>query len=205
MAKVLVLFAHPALEHSRVHRRLNEVVRPGPDVTFHDLYEAYPRLDVDVAREQKLLLEHDVIVLQYPFYWYSTPPILKQWMDLVLEHGWAYGSEGKALVGKTFLCAISAGGREEAYCSAGYNRFTVRQLLAPVEQTARLCGMEFLPPFVVFGTHSLPEDGIRAEAGRYARLLDALVAGEPDAAERRRLADALTINGFVSRLEETPA
>lgn len=205
MAKVLVLFAHPALERSRVHRRLNEGVRSGPDITLHDLYEAYPRLDVDVAREQRLLVEHDVIVLQYPFYWYSTPPILKQWMDLVLEHGWAYGSEGHALVGKTFLCAISAGGREEAYCSAGYNRFTVRQLLAPVEQTARLCGMEFLPPFVVFGTHSLREDAIRAEAERYARLLDALVEGEPDVAERRRLADAVTINGFVSRLAETPA
>jgi len=205
MAKVLVLFAHPALERSRVHRRLLDAVPPTPDLTLHDLYEAYPRLDIDVPREQQLLVEHDVIVFQYPFYWYSTPPILKQWMDLVLEHGWAYGSAGNALVGKTFLCAISAGGREEAYCSEGYNRFTVRQLLAPVEQTARLCGMEFLPPFVVFGTHSLDDQSIGVQGERYSRLLEALAAGEPDAGERRRLAGTITINGFVSRLTGAPA
>jgi glutathione-regulated potassium-efflux system ancillary protein KefG len=85
------------------------------------LYEAYPRLDIDVEHEQKLLLEHDVIIFQHPFYWYSTPPILKQWQDLVLQHGWAYGSTGTALQGKTFLSAISAGAGEGAYCSAGYN------------------------------------------------------------------------------------
>jgi glutathione-regulated potassium-efflux system ancillary protein KefG len=200
MARVLILFAHPALERSRVHRRLIAEIPTGPDVTFHDLYEAYPRLDIDVEHEQKLLLEHDVIIFQHPFYWYSTPPILKQWQDLVLQHGWAYGSKGTALQGKTFLSAISAGAGEGAYCSAGYNRFTVRQLLAPVEQTAQLCGMRFLPPFVVFGTLGLTPEDIAQRSRSYRSLIEALVAGEPDAAERERLAGAITINGFVSRL-----
>ena len=200
MARVLILFAHPLLERSRVHRSLLRELPDSPQVTLHDLYEAYPRLDIDVEREQELLVEHDVIVFQHPFYWYSTPPILKQWQDLVLEHGWAYGSEGKALVGKTFLSVISAGGGEQAYCSAGYNRFTVRELLAPLEQTAQLCGMRFLPPFIVFGTHQLDDAGITAEALRYRALLEALVAGEPDEAERERLGGAITINGFVTRL-----
>lgn len=200
MARVLILFAHPALEHSRVHRRLLAEIRDSPDVTLHDLYEAYPRLDIDVEREQALLVDHDVVAFQHPFYWYSTPPILKQWQDLVLEHGWAYGSEGTALRGKTFLPIISTGGGEQAYCSAGYNRFSVRRLLAPIEQTAELCGMEFLPPFVVFGTHRLGDGDIAREAKRYRRLLEALVAGEPDAAERERLGGAITLNGFVSGL-----
>jgi len=203
MARVLILFAHPALQHSRVHRGLLRKLPDHPDLTFHDLYEAYPRLDVDVEREQRLLVEHDVVAFQHPFYWYSTPPILKQWQDLVLEHGWAYGSEGVALQGKTFISLISTGGGEEAYCSAGYNRFTVRQLLAPVEQTAELCGMHFLPPFVVFGTHRLDETGIEAQAERYRGLLEAILAGEPDAEERERLAGTITINGFVSRLADT--
>ena len=200
MARVLILFAHPALERSRVHRHLLRAVPSGADVTVHDLYEAYPALDIDVGHEQALLLDHDVIVFQYPFYWYSTPPILKQWQDLVLEHGWAYGTHGKELEGKTFLSAISAGGGEPAYCSAGYNRLTVRELLAPLEQTARLCGMVYLPPFVVFGTHALDEDGIIEQAQRYGALIDALTAGEPDAAARERLTGAITINGFVSSL-----
>ncbi|MDH3271350.1 MAG: NAD(P)H-dependent oxidoreductase [Gemmatimonadota bacterium] len=200
MARVLILFAHPALERSRVHKGLLRALPTSPDLTLHDLYEAYPRLDIDVEREQQLLVDHDVIAFQHPFYWYSTPPILKQWQDLVLEHGWAYGSEGNELAGKTFIPLLSAGGGEPAYCSQGYNRFSVRELLAPVEQTARLCGMHFLPPFVVFGTHQLDAEGITEQAGRYRRLLEALLAGEPDEAERERLAGAITINGFVSRL-----
>lgn len=200
MARVLILFAHPLLERSRVHRRLVGDLPTGHEVTFHDLYEAYPRLDIDVQREQELLVEHDVIVFQFPFYWYSTPPILKQWQDLVLEHGWAYGSKGNALQGKTFASVLSAGGTEAAYCSAGKNRFTVRQLLAPIEQTAILCGMRYLPPLVIFGTHILSDGEILQRSARYRALIDALVAGEPDDAERERLDGEITINGFVSRL-----
>jgi glutathione-regulated potassium-efflux system ancillary protein KefG len=188
-----------------VHRGLLEKLPDHPDLTFHDLYEAYPRMDVDVTREQELLRDHDVIVFQHPFYWYSSPPILKQWMDLVLEHGWAYGSGGDALTGKTLLPIISAGGSEAAYCSAGYNRFTVRQLLAPIEQTAHLCGLRFLPPFVVFGTHKMDGAGIVAEAARYRTLLEALLDGEPDEEERTRLAGSITINGFVTRLAGSDA
>ena len=88
MSKVLILFAHPALEKSRVNRRLVEAVRDLPDVTIHDLYEEYPDFDIDVPREQTLLMEHDILVLQHPFFWYSTPAMIKEWFDLVLQHGW---------------------------------------------------------------------------------------------------------------------
>ena len=171
-----------------------------PDDALDMFLEAYPKLDIDVKREQELLLEHDAIVFQFPFYWYSTPPILKQWQDLVLEHGWAYGSTGNALQGKTFGTVLSAGGTEAAYCSAGKNRFTVRQLLAPIEQTAMLCGMKYLPPLVIFGTHLLTEGQILERTARYRAYLDALVAGEPDDAERQRLAGEITINRFVASL-----
>ena len=174
MARVLVLFAHPALEKSRVHRRLVERVRGLPGVTFHDLYEAYPDFDVDVKREQALLLAHDTVVLQHPLYWYSTPALLKQWEDLVLEHGWAYGSGGTALRGKRMVSAITTGGSESAYTEGGHNRYTIRQLLAPLEQTARLCGMDSLPPFVVHGTHRLDAGGVERAAEEYGRFVAAL-------------------------------
>ena len=177
MSRVLVLFAHPALEKSRVHRRPVAQRPADDDLTFHDLYEAYPRMDVQVEREQELLLDHDVVLFQFPFYWYSTPPILKQWQDLVLEHGWAYGSRGTALRGKTLLCVVSTGGQAEAYAPEGYNRFTVRQLLAPVEQTAHLCGMRFLPPWVVHGTHGLQEEQIEEWAREFTVLLEGLASG----------------------------
>jgi glutathione-regulated potassium-efflux system ancillary protein KefG len=174
MARLLILFAHPALEKSRVHARLAREVPKLAGITFHDLYEAYPDFDVDVAHEQELLLAHDLIVLQHPFFWYSAPALVKQWEDLVLEHGWAYGSQGTALKGKRLLCLLTTGGGASAYQHDGYNRYTMRELLAPIEQTARLCKMHFLPPYVIAGTHRLTDADIEREAGRYRRLLEQL-------------------------------
>jgi glutathione-regulated potassium-efflux system ancillary protein KefG len=187
---VLVLFAHPAIRKSRVNRRLIEVAQSVDGATVNDLYEAYPDLDIDVEREQQLLTEHDVIVMQHPFYWYSTPSILKEWQDLVLEHGWAYGHDGHALEGKILVNAISTGGSEPTYCEQGTNRFSMQQLLAPIEQTARLCGMEYLPPFVVHGTHGLEAGEIDHHVADYRRVLEGLRDGRvtPDrAAGLRRL------------------
>jgi glutathione-regulated potassium-efflux system ancillary protein KefG len=153
--QILILFAHPALEKSRVNRHLIQAVKGLDAVTIHDLYETYPNFHIDVKFEQDLLVAHDIIVFHHPFYWYSSPALLKEWQDLVLEHGFAYGHDGIALRGKKFLSAITTGGGEKAYCQQGYNRFTIRELLVPFEQTANLCGMDYLPPFVVHGTHKL--------------------------------------------------
>ncbi|MEH2182918.1 glutathione-regulated potassium-efflux system oxidoreductase KefF [Nostoc sp.] len=155
--QILILFAHPALEKSRVNRHLIQAVQGLDSITIHDLYEVYPNFHIDVKFEQDLLLAHDIIVFQHPFYWYSSPAILKEWLDLVLEHGFAYGNTGTALHGKKLLSAITTGGSEQAYCREGYNYFSIQELLVPFEQTARLCGMEYLPPFLVHETHQLRE------------------------------------------------
>jgi glutathione-regulated potassium-efflux system ancillary protein KefG len=184
--RVLVLFAHPALEKSRVNRAMIRGLDGLQGITFHDLYEAYPSFDVDVDTEQRLLLEHDVVVLHHPFYWYSSPALIKQWEDLVLTHGWAYGREGVALRGKVMMSAITTGGNEAAYQPGGHNRFTVSELLRPIEQTARLCGMDYLPPFVVYGTHGMTDDAIRGHAEDYRRVLLALRDGALDLGAARQ-------------------
>jgi glutathione-regulated potassium-efflux system ancillary protein KefG len=175
MRRVLVLFAHPVLERSRVNRRLLDAIRELDGVRVHDLYEEYPTLAIDVRREQALLLEHDVIVFQHPFYWYSAPAILKEWQDLVLEHGWAYGVGGTNLRGKLTLNAITTGGPAHAYQKNGYNRFSVRELLSPWDQTAHLCGMRFLAPFAVHAALKVATEGdVAADRSNYVRLLEAL-------------------------------
>lgn len=176
-ARVLVLFAHPALQKSRINVRLAAAARPVPGVTFHDLYENYPDFHIDVPREQELLRSHDVIVFQHPFYWYSCPALLKEWLDLVLEYGFAYGPGGTALHGKTLVSALTTGGPANAYARTGYNHFTMAELLAPFEQTALLCGMKWHPPFIVPGTVRLTDpDAIAAHAADYARLLTTLAS-----------------------------
>lgn len=178
--KILILFAHPAFEKSRVNKQLVNAVKSIEGVHFHDLYEAYPEYLIDIKQEQELLSSHDIIIFHHPFFWYSTPAILKEWQDLVLEHGWAYGSKGNELKGKILLNVITTGGQETAYHPDGYNHFTVRQLLAPIEQTAYLCKMTFLPPFLVHGTHSITSAEIDQYIKEYRELLLALVENRVD-------------------------
>lgn len=173
--RVLVQFAHPVVERSRVGRPLLDAIADLPGVTVNDLYELYPTLWIDVQREQELLLEHDVIVFHHPFSWYSVPAILKQWQDMVLEHGWAYGARGDRLHGKITFNAITTGGPASAYQREGYNRFTMRELLAPWEQTANLCGMRYLPPYVAHGAlRPASEIGLDALQEGYRRVVEAL-------------------------------
>lgn len=197
--KVLILFAHPVLERSRVNRRLRDAVSNVAGVTVHDLYEVYPTLDIDVEREQELLLAHDVIVFQHPFYWYSAPAILKEWQDLVLEHGWAYGRDGHQLAGKLTLNVITTGGPEHAYRRDGYNRFTIRQLLTPYDQTAHLCGMRFLAPLVVHGALKMTSD---TDVAPYAKLYQRAVERLRDGTLNLKQADeAETLNSLLSSEE----
>jgi glutathione-regulated potassium-efflux system ancillary protein KefG len=181
MNNVLILFAHPALEKSRVNLELMHAVRNLPGVTFHDLYEAYPHFHIDVRREQRLVEANDIVIMQHPFYWYSSPAILKEWQDLVLEYGYAYGKGGDAYKGKKLMNAITTGGPREAYSPTGHNRFTIRQFLAPFDQTARLCNMIYLAPFVIHRSLFITtERQCRPFASEYKRLVEALRDGKLD-------------------------
>lgn len=174
MKRILVLFAHPKFEHSKTNKALVNKIQHLEGVTFHDLYEHYPDFNIDLPREKALLNEHDVIIWHHPFYWYNCPPLMKQWIDVVLEFGWAYGPEGNALKGKRCLNAITTGGSREVYCSSGSNHYSINEFLRPFEQTARLCGMEYLPPFTVMGTHKLSQEELDIHVEQYDQLIDAL-------------------------------
>ena len=171
MKKVLLVFAHPAFHKSCINRRLVRAVKDLEGVTFNDLYENYPDFFISVRREQQLLLRNDIIVWHHPFYWYSAPSLLKEWMDLVLEHGFAYGMHGRALEGKKVLSVISTGGRREVYCREGKNHYTMDQFLIPFRQSVQLCHMEYLPPFVVHGSHTIHDEEIALFAEKYRKAL----------------------------------
>ena len=188
MPRILILFAHPALEKSRVHKKLIQHINRLNNTTFHDLYQVYPDMDIDVEFEKNQLVEHDVIILQHPFYWYSAPAMIKQWQDLVLEHGWAYGSGGTALTGKKILNVITCGGPKEVYTPQGRNRFTVNEFLLPFNQTAHLCHMIYMPPFIVYGTHRLNNPEIDVYAAQYHELLVAIENGSLDENEWQQAA-----------------
>ncbi len=175
MKKILIQFAHPAVTRSTINAALRAAVDNLEHVTVNDLYAVYPDFHIDIHREQLLCENHDIIIFQHPFYWYSTPAIMKEWLDLVLEHGWAYGKQAKALKGKFFLQAITAGGDDSTYRKDGYNEFTIGELTSPYRATAKLCKMQWIPPFAILGIHrGLAEEKVRVHAEDYRRAVIAL-------------------------------
>ncbi|WP_227318035.1 NAD(P)H-dependent oxidoreductase [Cedecea davisae] len=157
MKKVLVLAAHRYPEKSRINHAAVEALSGLADVTVHELMRAYPDFNIDVEREQKLLREHDSIVMLFPFWWYSSPAILKEWQDHVLSYGFAYGSDGKALHGKKLLVATSTGGSAQAYTPEGYNQYAVEALLLPFHAMANKTGMIWQQPALVQGANDITD------------------------------------------------
>lgn len=171
MKRILIIFAHPAVRKSRVNRKMIDAVHGLENVTINDLYENYPDFYIDIIKEQQLLMLHDIIVWHHPFYWYSAPALMKEWFDLVLQHGFAYGEKGKALEGKSAVSVLTTGGRKEVYSEKGRHRFTVNQFLIPVKQSAILCRMNYLPPFVVHGSYTMSTEEIERYAFQYKNLI----------------------------------
>ena len=193
-AEVLVIAAHPALERSRVNRRLIEAIRAGADpqaggtalprIAVRDLYALYPDYLIDVEAEQSALGAARLVVWQHPIHWYGMPPLMKLWLDEVLTLGWAYGSGGDALRGKDLWLVVSTGGAEDAYRPGGYNRYFFDAFMPPYEQTAALCGLRFLPPLVLHGAQVVGEDDLKAHAAAYRERL----ISHPDWPEMDQLA-----------------
>ena len=192
MAKLIVYYAHPGHKHSHVNRYMAKAAEAIDGITFVDLYRDYPRFDIDVDAEQQRLVDHEVILFQFPLFWYSTPSIIKEWEDLVLEHGFAYGADGDKLAGKRMMLALTAAGPEDAYSAGGYQNYPLREFIRPLEQTARLCDMNFVPPYVLYAALRAPSTGaVEPHVEGYRRLLEAIRDDhyDWDAADQQEIAD----------------
>ncbi|MEM0967327.1 MAG: NAD(P)H-dependent oxidoreductase [Verrucomicrobiota bacterium] len=163
---------HPDLPGSRVNRIWKEQLEAsGKITTSRDMYGEYPDFKIDVKHEQKLLEEHDRIVFQFPFYWYSSPPLMKKWLDDVLTYGFAYGRKGNRLRGKDMQLILSAGGQGKYY--NGFDIYaTIYDLLRPFQLTANLCQMNYMVPVWMYQADSVPEETIREYGLQWAEMID---------------------------------
>ncbi len=178
---LLVQYAHPQPWASRINRTMRDAIADLDGVHVNDLYARYPDFLIDAAYEKRLCAEADLVVFHHPLYWYSAPPLLREWQDRVLGYGWAYGREGTALSGKMLLSAVSTGGPERAFRIDGRNRFPLEYFLLPFDQMAHLCGMRYLAPLIFYGAHGADLTAVETHAAAYRERLIALRdGGEPD-------------------------
>lgn len=152
--KILWYLFHPNISQSRGNKALFEAVKDLPNLTIVEGYNKFVDWKIDVPGEQKLLVEHDLVVFQHPFYWYSCPPLMKLWIDEVLTYNFAYPPKtGNKLHGKQWLSVITTGGAASVYQAGGVNNFTISEMMRPFQQSANLIGMKWNTPFVLHGVN----------------------------------------------------
>lgn len=172
MKNILIISGHPRLRHSMANRLILEELSNIPGITVYDVQTNYPDGEIDVAAEQKKLLEADLIVLQFPFIWYGMSAHFKAWVEKVFTYGFAFGPGGDMLKGKKLLLSITLGGSNEAYSAEGQHRYPVETFLLPLELFVKYCGMQCLPPvysYEMAGTPGVNEGIIKEKAKLHAQ------------------------------------
>lgn len=180
--KVVVISGHPNLEQSVANKTiLEEIKNLIPEVSVRKLNELYPDEKINVEAEQKALEDADVIVWQYPVFWYSLPALLKKYVDEVFAFGFAYGPEGSKLQGKKFIVSFTTGGVADAYVK-GEKSYEIEAFLPVHIQTANFSNMEYSGAVHTTGLLYIPGvspegtiEKIQSEAKNHAERLADLI------------------------------
>lgn len=172
MKKTLIILAHPNMDESRLNKALINAVKNEKTVSIRDLYALYKIAEnIDVKKEQSELLAHDRVVFQFPLFWFSTPGLLKDWQDKVLEYGFAYGQDGNKLEGKEFKIATTVGSPEYAYQSGAYVQASMSEILKPIQTMALFTRMVFTPTLSVHRALKITDEELEQKANEYKELL----------------------------------
>jgi len=174
MKNVLVVYAHPSPNRSRINKHMLSCAKALRNVETRDLYELYPNFHIDVAAEQDALRQADIVVFQFPIFLFSSPAILKEWQDTVLTSEFAYSHGERALTDKYFMLAVSTGGSSASYTQLGRHGAGIGTYLAPLEQTARFCGMTLMEPFIVQCAGDVTESTLQVIGEDYSNRLTEL-------------------------------
>ena len=186
MSKILVISGHPNISGSNANKAiLSELEKSDLDIEVRYLDKLYPNFaDIDVSAEQERMLLADVIVLQFPLYWYSVPALLKHWIDSVCTFGFAFGPEGSKLEGKSFLISVTIGSPETSYI-ADEKRDKDKSLeafLKPLTELSKYCSMKSLEPIYSFnmsyvpGIHRSAEEVLERAKKHSKKMIDILTS-----------------------------
>ncbi len=169
MKNVVIICGHPALENSVANKTiLEEIAAQCPQIEIRKLCELYPDYQFDIKAEQAALEKADVIIFQYPMHWYGLPGLFKLYIDKVMEHGWAYGSQGTALESKALIASLTMGAPDSAYSAGGVMGHTVEEFSYQIKNFAAMCKLDFKKLFFIGGMMCVP--GVTTEAQKQALI-----------------------------------
>ncbi|CAG4882734.1 NAD(P)H oxidoreductase YRKL / Flavodoxin 2 [Georgfuchsia toluolica] len=132
--------------------------RSNPDYLVYALEQRHNHnqktLAPDIQMELDKLLWADLVIFNFPIYWFSMPAILKGWIDRVFVSGVVYGGkrfyDRGGLAGKKAMLAITIGGQPHMLVRGGVHG-ALQDMLRPILRgTLAYSGMNVLPPFVAY-------------------------------------------------------
>ena len=140
----------------------------------------------DIAAEQEKLEWADVLLLQFPLWWLSSPAILKGWFDRVLAFGYCYDADRcldqGGFAGKKALCSITTGAPHSMFEHGIYADVSgdISEILTPMlHGTLYYVGFEVLPPFVAYGASWVGDDVRKQYLEDYQGRLATLAETKP--------------------------
>lgn len=131
----------------------------------------------DIAIEQNKMQSAELIIVQFPLYWFSMPGLLKNYFDRVWEKGFAYADKIGAnplLNGRNILFSITTE-LLGADFAANTHFGTMKELLFPLERACQSIGLEFKTPFICFGAHQKPEHEIEDYIQTYKKHIETMI------------------------------
>lgn len=169
----LVIVTHPGTPESVINHRWVEELKKHSDITVHELCKVYPDGNIDIKKEQALVDAHDTIVFQFPIWWYSSPSLLKKWMDEVLTPDWAYLNH-YALEGKKIAFAVSTGGAAADYTREGSCKATIEDVLKPFIVSCSYLKAVYSGVFECYNTFAITPEELNKNAEEYIRFIESL-------------------------------
>lgn len=144
MKNILIISGHTNLNDSYANKTiLEELTHTIPEAEYVYLDTLYPDFRIDVETEQQRLIRSDVIIFQFPLFWYSTPSILNRYVEEVFKHGFSHGTTGNKLIGKQLILSFTSGAPEEMYQKDGLQNYPIEDFLPPYKQMANLCRLKW--------------------------------------------------------------
>ncbi|XP_068054608.1 ribosyldihydronicotinamide dehydrogenase [quinone]-like isoform X1 [Anomalospiza imberbis] len=150
-----------------------------------ETWEAYKRGDLckDLVEEQKKVQEADLLIFQFPLFWFNMPAILKGWMDRVLVQGFAYDLskvyDGGLLQDKLSLFSFTTGGSQEMYSKEGISG-DIRYVLWPMQHgIMHFCGVKVLEPHICYAPENVSEEKRKEMLAAWTQRLKTLWKEEP--------------------------
>jgi putative NADPH-quinone reductase len=151
--KTLYIVAHPDLSTSMATNIIRSEIEKSKDPDYLLIWDDGPKYNTPtVEYYQALLLEADIIVLQFPLYWSHFPSCLKSFIDNVFTEGFAFGKDNDShkLKDKTIILSTTAGATKTSYQYGGFNHHCYEYYFNAMVAPFRSAKMRIEKPFITY-------------------------------------------------------